>query len=175
MVLQAKAAKRRRRSWLESSVLIRLTRGIALMRTSRHSMHTMHNHWQSSLPLTPPPHPYTFTLLFIVIWHLTFHVDLAALFCAWLVSFFSLCVTSGLLIQVSPIWRASTPPPLHYLWLMPQGAAPSNLFRNAFKAWSTEIINFHAQLALSSSTAAMVLTQLLSTRWYHKCSIKVPL
>lgn len=44
-----------KRSWLESSVLIRLTRGIALMRTSRHSMHTMHNHWQSSLPLTPSP------------------------------------------------------------------------------------------------------------------------
>lgn len=78
-----------KRSWLESSVLIRLTRGIALMRTSRHSTHNAQSLTIVSLPLTPLSYlpPSTFTLLFIVIWHLTFHVDLAALFCAWLVSF----------------------------------------------------------------------------------------
>lgn len=66
-------------AWLESSVLIRLTRGIALMRTSRPSQCTITD---NRLPLPTLFSPFPF-----VIWHLTFHVDLAALFCAWLVSF----------------------------------------------------------------------------------------
>lgn len=102
-----------KRSWLESSVLIRLTRGIALMRTSRHSTHNAQSLTIVSLPLTPlsylPP----------LYFHSALHCDLVLDIPCWprrivlrLISFFFPCVTSGLLIQVSPpIWRASTSSP----------------------------------------------------------------